>query len=118
MLNNLRTLTGVSLANTAKTHTISAIVPGTGTGGMRRKINIHSIAISTGGGDIAADCTVTINDNAVGIWAVEMRAGKVFGGYFRFDDYPITIKDGDCTIVTDAAGAGVTVTVSIVYSVI
>lgn len=109
-----RTLVGDSAANTAKTHTITQPTGNKGT----KDIEIRSLTVSTAGADIAADTTISIQDNAVEIWRVELRSGKVFGGHFRFDDYPLTIRDGDCTIVTDAAGASVIVSVSVVYNVV
>jgi hypothetical protein len=106
----------VSAANTAKTHTI--VLPTINkTSTKKKEIQIRSLTISTSGADIGADTGVAVQDNGTTIWNVELRSAKVFGGHFRFDDYPITIRNGNLTIVSDAAGAGCIVTVSMVYSV-
>ena len=109
-----RTLVGVSAANTEKTHTITQPTGNKGT----KDIEIRSLTVSTSGGDIGADAGVYIKDNGTIVWSVMLRSAKVFGGHFRFDNYPITIKDGDCTIVTDDAGESVLVHVSVVYNVV
>ena len=116
MRNGLRTFTGVSAANTAKTHTVT-LPKVHATSGAYREIRIHSLTVSTGGGDLSADCTISVQDNASEVWKTELRSGKVFGGNFNFGDYPIVIRNGDLTIVTDAGGANVIVTISAVYSV-
>jgi hypothetical protein len=115
--NALKTITGASAANTAKTHTITAPAVNA-TLGRTKEIGIRSLTVSTSGADPANDITVTISDNGVAIWAVELRSAQVFGGHFRFDDYPVICRAGDCTIDTDAAGASCLVHVSAVYTVI
>ena len=113
MRNGLRTLTGVSAANTFKTHTIS--VPRDNVG--KRECYIRSLTVSTQGADPASDIEVDIDDNGTTIWSVTLRAGQVFGGHFRFDDCPVIVRAGDCTITTSAAGAACVVKVSTVYSI-
>jgi hypothetical protein len=116
MSNGLRSFTGVSAANTAKTHTIT--LPKVNVNSSKlKKIFIRSLTISTSGADPANDITVAVNDNGSAVWSVELRAAQIFGGHFKFDNYPIVIRDGNLTIVTDAAGAGCLVTVSAVYTV-
>ena len=115
MRNGLHTLTGISAANTAKTHTITmngargTLIP--------RECLIRSLTVSTQGADPASDIEVDIKDNGTEIWSVTLRAGQVFGGHFRFDDCPVIVRAGDCTIITSAAGAGCLVKVSAVYSI-
>lgn len=113
MRNGLYTLTGISAANTAKTHTIT--VPRAGL--AKKECYIRSLTISTQGADPASDIEVDIKDNAVEIWSITLRAGQVFGCHLRFDDAPVICRAGDCTIVTSAAGAGCLVKVSSVYSI-
>lgn len=107
--NTSSAFTGISAANAAKTHTVT--LP---TG---KEIFVHTLTVSTSGADIAADCTIAIKDNAVSVWEVELRAGQLFGGHFDFSSCPIPIRAGDLTVVTDAAGAGCLVTVSMTYEV-
>jgi len=114
MRNGLHTLTGVSAANTAKTHTIS--VP-RAVGGVKKECYIRSLTVSTQGADPASDIEVDIDDNGVTVWSVTLRAGQIFGGHFRFDDMPVIARAGDCTITTSAAGASCIVKVSTVYSI-
>jgi len=111
----IRSFTGKSAANTAKTHTITKPVASTN---VSRDILIHSLTVSTSGGDIAADCTIAVNDNGTSVWEVELRNAKIYGGHFDFSSCPIPIRDGNCTIVTDAAGANVIVTVSAIYELV
>ena len=113
MRNGLKTLTGVSAANTEKTHTIA--VPRDNVG--KRECYIRSLTVSTQGADPASDVAIDVKDNAVTVWSVTLRAGQVFGGHFRFDDMPVICRAGDCTIVTSAAGAACIVKVSTVYSI-
>ena len=100
--------TGKSAANTAKTHTIVATK-------IKKNLRVHTLTVSTSGGDIAADCTVAIHDNDVSIWEVELRDDKVFGAHIDFSSAPIPITSGSLKVVTDAAGANVVVTVSCTY---
>lgn len=101
--------TDESAANTAKTVTI--------TKPTGKEIHIHSLAIGSRGADISSDVTVTINDNAIAIWAMEFRAGQVFGGFFDFSSCPIPIRAGDATIVADAGGAGVIMRIAATYEI-
>jgi hypothetical protein len=108
-------MTGDSAANTAKTHTITAPAVNSGTS-KKKKVVIHSITVSTKGADIAADVGVLLTKANGETWNVELRSGKVFGGHFNFD-HPIDCGHGDVTITTDAGGASVVVTTSVVYEV-
>ena len=74
MRNGLRTLTGVSAANTAKTHTIT--VPQANS--VKRECYIRSLTVSTQGADPASDIEVDIDDNGSTIWSVTLRRGQVF----------------------------------------
>jgi hypothetical protein len=98
-----------STANAAQSLAISR--------GNKKRIYIKSLTISTGGADLAADCSVIIEDNDVDVWKVELRSGKVFGGHFDFGK-GLPIRNGDCDIDVDAGGAGVTTHLSVVYEVV
>lgn len=103
-------VTNDSAANTAKTTTI--------TKPTGKEIYIHTLTVSTGGADLAADCSIVINDNAVAVWKVEFRAGQIFGGHFDFSSCPIPVRSGDATIVVDAGGASVVTTTSVTYEIL
>ena len=76
-------------------------------------IMIKSITVTTKGADIAKDTDIVLNDNGVAVWAAVLRSGKVYGGHFQ--DLHIPIKNGDATVVVDAAGASVVAIASVVY---
>ena len=112
------TMTGVSADNTAKTHTIDAPEVNSSSTN-KKKIILHSITVTTSGADIAADVGVLITASHTGdTWNAELRSGKVFGMDKVFGPNGWDCGHDDVTIVTDAGGAGVVVTVSVHYEVI
>jgi hypothetical protein len=108
--------TGASAAAGAKTNTITAPKINNNSSKVK-KILIHSITVTTSGGDIAADVGILLTKASGETWNAELRSGKVFGAHFPFP-HPIDCGHGNVTIVTDAGGAGVVVTTSVQYEVI
>lgn len=98
-----------SAADTEKTLTISR--------GNKRRIFIRNITVTTRGADIAKDVQIIVNDNAVAIWKASLRSAKVFGGAFDLGK-GIPVRDGDCTIVVDDAGASCITDTSVIYEIV
>ena len=109
--------TGASTAGAAKTNTITAPKINNNSSKVK-KVLIHSITVTTSGGDIGADVGILLTKVATSeTWNAELRSGKVFGSHFTFP-HPIDCGHGNVTIVTDAGGSGVVVTTSVQYEVI
>jgi hypothetical protein len=103
-----------SSANAAQTVTITP--PVRTTGGRRKKLVIHSITVTTKGGDIAADVGILVTANG-DTWNAELRSAKVFGGHFDFS-HPIDCGFVAATVTVDAGGASVVTTCSVQYEII
>ena len=101
---------GTSSANSAKTTTIT--MPSN-----KKRIFIRNLTLTTKGADIAADVTIDIKDNGTTVWSAALRSGKVFGGIWDFNK-GLPIRNGDCTIVVAAGGAGVITVTSIIYEIL
>jgi hypothetical protein len=109
--------TANSGANAAATLTITAPKVNNNSSTVK-KILIHSITVTTSGGDIAADIGILLTKVSSGeTWNAELRSAKVFGGHFPFS-HAIDCGHGNVTITTDAGGASVIVTTSVQYEVI
>jgi hypothetical protein len=106
----IKTVTGTSGANAAQTLTIT--LPAN-----KKRIFLRHLTVTTKGADVASDIDIVINDNAVAIYPIALRTGKVFGGDFDFGK-GIPIRAGDCTIVIDAGGASVVTVAGAVYEIL
>ena len=101
------TYTSESTANATKTHILN--IPG-----KTKWVDVKSLTISTRGADVAADISITIQDDGAPRWKVWLRSAQIFGGHFP-NIGVIPLSSGKMKIVTAAGGSGVIVTVSCVY---
>jgi hypothetical protein len=110
------TVTANSGANAAQTVTLTPPFR-QGNAAPYKKLVIHSITVTTSGGDIAADIGILLTKPNSETWNAELRSAKVFGGHFDFS-HPIDCGHGVSTIVVDAGGANVVTTCSVQYEIL
>jgi hypothetical protein len=101
-----------SSANTAVTLTIT--MP---TG--KHRIYLRSLTVTTRGADLATDVEVDVDDNAVEVWSMSLRAGQIAAAHVEFPkNGPVVARAGDMTITAGAGGASVLVKIAATYELI